>query len=534
MSGKVEVGPVVSPECRTLMGYGVVCQRPVHDGPADMGGTPVCLMHSSDPEKFRGGLFEKFWEEFEGMLVRVGSGEALFDRFVFPRISLRNAEITAKCSFRYAVFAEVGDFREVKFTQHAQFSKARFKQFVCFSGASFAEGADFSLAEFSEDADFASVRSEQSTNFSGAKFEQSANFSRATFLSVSDSLANNFLPAADFSGTTFMKTANFAETMFSQIVDFRDVTFSETAYFVGTRFSGTAIFRRSSFLEGAHFRQTGFTPQSDATSAVFELVKFSAPEEIVFDDVDLSCALFHKSDVSDVWFSSSVRWGRRGPDRGVVIYEETIDLSSEDAKDLQKDGQRDYSAVAQIYQQLKKNYDSRLDYWTANQFHFGELEMQRLVVPTEGRFLALRKWLHPRFSLLAWYRYASDYGNSYGKPMLWLLGVLVLSAVLLPCLGLSLGGRAERLANQTQIGCEVSETYRSVWQPGSLATKNLLQELHLVGRSLLTVLDAATFQKNPEYVAKYPLGRVLILVQTLLTSTLFALFLLAIRRQFRR
>jgi hypothetical protein len=43
------------------------------------------------------------------------------------------------------------------------------------------------------------------------------------------------------------------------------------------------------------------------------------------------------------------------------------------------------------------------------------------------------------------------------------------------------------------------------------------------------------FVRSPQRTAQgYPLGRVLAIVETLLTSSLFALFLLAIRRQFRR
>ena len=47
-------------------------------------------------------------------------------------------------------------------------------------------------------------------------------------------------------------------------------------------------------------------------------------------------------------------------------------------------------------------------------------------------------------------------------------------------------------------------------------------------------MDTATFQHNPEYTPSYPWGRVLAIIETLVTSTLSGLFLLAIRRQFRR
>ena len=185
--------------------------------------------------------------------------------------------------------------------------------------------------------------------------------------------------------------------------------------------SGAAEFRRTKF----HVRRQG------APSAVFALASFSDPQKIVFDDVDLSRALFHNCDVSAVWFTSSVRWGQRGKG-GAMVFEEEIPLDRSETKPLRRNGERDFRALAQIYQQLKKNYDSRLDYWTANEFHFGEMEMKRRAGPTNGRLLWLRQQLHRRMSLVSLYRYVSDYGNSFWKPILWLLGTLVLFTVLYP------------------------------------------------------------------------------------------------------
>jgi hypothetical protein len=182
--------------------------------------------------------------------------------------------------------------------------------------------------------------------------------------------------------------------------------------------------------------------------------------------------------------------------------------------------------VAQIYQQLKKNYDSRLDYWTANEFHFGEMEMKRLAGPTNVPLLWLRRWWHRNFSFVAWYKYASDYGNSYGKPLLWLLGTLLAATLLFPITGLEL--------KQAISASSARVTYSSVWNRQESWTNNFWREAKLIGKSGITAIDTATFQKSPEYTPVYPRGRVVAIMETLLTSSLFALFLLAIRRQFRR
>jgi hypothetical protein len=316
----------------------------------------------------------------------------------------------------------------------------------------------------------------------------------------------------------------FDEAIFLRPLSFWNVTFSQAAYFLETEFHGLVNWKRCRFVEGAEFWRTKFVPEYEGSpSAVFTVASFAKPTGISFNEVDLSRVLFHGGDVSEVRFTSSARWGGTLK-RRAVIFEEMISLDQEWSKLLQINGERDYRAIAQIYQQLKKNYDSRLDYWTANEFHFGEMEMKRLAAPTNGPFLRLRRWLYPRLSMVALYRYASDYGNSYRKPMLWLIGILLLFAALLPL---------PRIGLKRQ-GAIQTETYASVWRTGGSWTPNLWAEARLTGKSVITSVDAATFQKSADYVPAYPWGRVLAILETLFTSALFALFLLAIRRQFRR
>ena len=52
--------------------------------------------------------------------------------------------------------------------------------------------------------------------------------------------------------------------------------------------------------------------------------------------------------------------------------------------------------------------------------------------------------------------------------------------------------------------------------------------------SLMTSLSVAGFQRELRYVPSYPWGRMVALFELLLTTTLGGLFLLAIRRQFKR
>ena len=58
--------------------------------------------------------------------------------------------------------------------------------------------------------------------------------------------------------------------------------------------------------------------------------------------------------------------------------------------------------------------------------------------------------------------------------------------------------------------------------------------LALVGHSFVSALNVATFRKDLTYEPRYPWGDLLAVLEQLLASTLAALFLLAVRRQFKR
>ncbi|MGA2834171.1 MAG: pentapeptide repeat-containing protein [Terracidiphilus sp.] len=527
--------------CPIEMGVGgPKCGRHLHEALYGSDEKPVCLMHSKDPNKQSGPLFDAFWLEFEKILEDAGNCEANFSRFVFPQHNFSGREFQAICRFEEAIFAHGASFFGATFKQKAVFWKATFSKNAEFRGVSFMQNAyfneatfmqhaNFGGAAFTQDGDFSKVTFTQDADFSQATFTHGANFMISTFTMDADFRVATFLQNVSFMGVTFMRNANFYRTKFKLGANFFNATFTQYAQFEDASFGETAKWTRSRFLDRVNFRRTNLESQiTGHETAIFALATFYKPASVVFDDVDLSRALFHNCDVSQVWFTSSVKWAGREDNRGLAVYEETIPLREYRALDMKRDGQRDYRAVAQIYQQLKKNYDSRLDYWTANEFHFGEMEMKRLAGPTDGwMLLGLRRWWHRNLSFVALYRWASDYGNSYWRPLLWLFGFHFFFASLYPLPGVGL----------KRQGATQAETYASVWDFQKSYGENLWamrKEEYLALNSLIASVDVMEFQRNPEYTPVHPWGRVLAIFETLLASSLFALFLLAIRRQFRR
>jgi hypothetical protein len=275
---------------------------------------------------------------------------------------------------------------------------------------------------------------------------------------------------------------------------------------------------------------------------------------VSFCKTDLSHALFHDCDVTRINFSSVI-WAKRKGSCKRMAFEEIVELGIPYASSLWTEGEdlneRDYVVIAELYQRLKKNYDERKDYWTAGDFHYGEMEMQRLALPASGpiaRLLywllagrfgvtqkgldAFRRWWHQQLSLVAWYKRASEYGENYIRPLNCLALTLLFFALAFPLVGLQYDP-----AKDLTAGKDAKPEVLSYWNasPASkMATDSYKSEYQLVLDSSLSAVEIASFQKNPIYEPAGRAGRVLSLAEMLVTSTFLALFLLAIRRQFRR
>ncbi len=348
-------------------------------------------------------------------------------------------------------------------------------------------------------------------------------------------------PTANYAQREFRAHCVFSGATFTQDADFSWATFTQDANFTGATFTRVAYFTEAKVHGAAEFRETKFRQDEERfPGPVFSLAEFSRPEAVVFYKTYLGQALFHNCDVSKLSFSS-VEWRKRKKGGKPMVFEEEVSLDDERAFALKpREGnpdERDYGLIAELYQQLKKNYDERKDYWTAGDFHYAEMEMKRLHSQRKNR---LARWLHRNLGLIAWYKYASKYGESYIRPLLVLLIVLAVLTLLFPWAGLDRNENtphsAASAAQQTSPPAPTSQlsykrfTHFVEAYPG----RKWVAPAAFFGNSLMTVLSVAGFQKELKYEPSYPWGRALALLEVLLTSTLIALFLLAVRRQFKR
>jgi len=512
------------------------CGRAIYAAPVGVDERPVCLMHSKDPAKSDG----EFQKEFERILEAAGNGVADFARFVFPRAAYRDRKFAARCIFVAATFTQAAKFSGATFTQDANFIKATFTQAAYFDKATFTQDANFFRATFTQGADFNEATFAQRADFMGARLTQPAGFIGATFAQLADFMGVKFTKDADFSRATFASYADFRHAIFTGAARFAPSAKSEGAEAKPCKFKDRALFQDARFQDYADFHGPVFgEPGSSTARPVFSLARFEKPERVTFYKTWLGQTLFVNCDVSKLSFSD-VGWGRDG--ERVRVYEEMVALDDQTAEPLRPPvgsrDERNHRLIAETYHQLKNNYDSRGDPWTANDFHYGEMEMLRRLSRFHNRWA---RWLHQNLGMTALYKYASEYGLSRGRPPGWLFLALVAFTIALLCSGLRPvpGRAAARLASLPQVsgqpgtGEELSysryirfgirdQTGRETG-PGSLFIDGFA-----------TVVGIALLQRDLPYEPATRFGRLLAYTELALTSTLAALFILAVRRQFKR
>jgi hypothetical protein len=408
--------------------------------------------------------------------------------------------------------------------------------------------------------------------FMRSEFRAESLFTSASFEGAATFMSARFEQKADFSHTRFKGEARFGGARFNRNAIFLGARFDQSVEFRGARFARLAKFHDAEFQEALEFHETRFRHDlADSPGLDFSSVDLKSPEKVKFYRTDLGQALIFQTDVSRVNFAL-VEWRDRGRVRNyrirravlrvrlalefwakasfsgirnelmrakrprrasrLCLFEEDVSFLGEYHLDLFTGpyGQN-YGLIAEIYRQLKRNYDSKGDYWTAGHWHYGEMEMKRR--NSRWPWLPLRQ-LSRRVSLVALYKYASDYGESYVMPLLWLVFFVSAFAFVYPIPGLEFNSPTSGTPDwlgyldwSTFFRAHATEQPQWLWW-------NLSSFWSMILHSLMTSLSVAGFQRELRYAPSYPWGRMLALLELLLTTTLGGLFLLAIRRQFKR
>lgn len=194
--------------------------------------------------------------------------------------------------------------------------------------------------------------------------------------------------------------------------------------------------------------------------------------------------------MSEINFSD-VTWGRKKETLITrrVIYDEVSD-----------DEPKNYRLIEETYRQLKKNYEARGSYGQAGDFHYGEMEMQRLA----------QKGIFRYFSLNFFYKLLSGYGEKQWLAFFW---ILVLTGLCASCY----------LLSGIEInGVDINYDLARSWP---LFTKIFWSHF---GEAVSYSIGVATFIRKPTE------GTSIETIQRIMTPILGTLLILAIKRRFKR
>jgi uncharacterized protein YjbI with pentapeptide repeats len=292
------------------------------------------------------------------------------------------------------------------------FSNTHFICSVNFLDFQFPRAIDFSSATFSGEAKFVGANFSSKADFTSATFSGEANFRTAQFHTV----------GVDFRTATFCKRVDF---QYAVLVDpnFSSVAFSDYANFRSAKFSGDkAAFLSATFCNGADFGSAEFI------NGIADFSRATFAEAVIFNAAKFNIASFKAATFSkpitfiNTTFTGSTnfahaRFETQAPDfRGAKMHEATEwhAVTWPNPPRNKDDAQQQvyvYERLKQEMERLKKHEDEQ-------KFFRMELRARRRLL-----------WTSPGEWLLNFgYQALSDYGHSFTKPLLWLLGVFVAGA----------------------------------------------------------------------------------------------------------
>ena len=342
--------------------------------------------------------------------------------YLGPEVSFAAAKFGDRIDFSGATFGGRTNFRSATFGASTSFSNAAFGLEADFGEASFGPGATFLNAEFGERGSFRSARFGDRALFQGTTFGNDSSFSRARFtgevsfmdatFGVGTSFAQAVFDGLTFLGARFGDKALFERAHFYKRALFNDATFGDGVQFRHTIFNAGALFDRATF-KGQVVFQGHEAMKVFKGLVLFILVSLEAPEKVIFQQANLSHARFLNTRLDKIQFTD-VKWADRGGRK--AIYDE--DFAKEEG----------YELVAQLYRQLKKNYEEQRDYPGAGDFHYGEMEMTRKQQEQEWKeeskaWPKFKKWF--AWFLTRSYKFLSGYGEKVDRAIVITLAILL-------------------------------------------------------------------------------------------------------------
>lgn len=383
------------------------------------------------------------------------------------------------------------------------------------------------------------------TTFSLATFGTQTRFNRTIFGDRTFFMAVTFDDGVSFNYTKFGNWAKFDYATFGDQASFNHTTFSEQVMFYIVTFRGKVYFnfltgRTRAFLARGRWKgQSTLDADLDRPSPaglVFERTKFQGPADFSntdlsktkFQQVNLKNLSFLHSDISETKFIAC-DWGQgyenkkfvdREPGTGNLfnfrrprLLQDELDWRTAKRKGETTPTSGDIEVLAL---QLKQSLEATRDPIAAGDFHFAAMEMKRERAVEQG---------HKARAKILWvYKMLNGYGERYGRAFMW----VVLTLLIFTGINYWFNGLypAEKILDVQAGGIKkaIQDFLADVdWWPrlrhgAAYALQNLLP----------FKINSGFLKVSGEWI------QLLAVVETVIGTTLFTFFALALRRRFKR
>lgn len=481
----------------------------------------------------------------------------------FPAIKFENRTFPRKVLLSGATFEHGTNFNKCQFIGGLEAVKSKFlgiERNIKFKECRFIGEVNFWFANFGKNPVLEDCIFEEKVKFQGCH------------LDTPDFSGNQFLAGVEFAMTTFYGNCDFKLCQFRTEAYFLSMMVDESAYFdfrnsivtgrlnfgahneqddllcAGLDFHSVEVVEKSTLdfqnmaVSSANFCQLLL---SDGASLKFENIGLGKGElcdivqrdktVISFINTPLDNTTFLNTNIEKFNFINT-KWtqidGRQGLISEINLRDKILLLPRD--KKLSPDEQR--SLVEEIefnsenYRQLVKNHEAKRNFSLAENFHVGEMEMQRQKGAIRGtKYMGLMRRL-TSWNDFSVYKALSKYGTNYLHSLNVLGCMILLLAFLFLLSGLT---RTESIT-------------RSHLKDGALkiqvsllpsASNGLVKPAELIDdyvSSVLFTLSVATLQKDTLYKTTTAPGEFLRIVTFLFVPSQAAITLMAIRRRFRR
>jgi hypothetical protein len=452
--------------------------------------------------------------------------------------NFRDARFSGEAILFFATFSGTASFGDATFDGTANLAGATFSGEASFGSATFGGKADFNHATFSGPAHFPSVKFSGAASFFEAKFKGAANFRFATFGGE-----------ADFSNAEFNEPVYMLRTTAEALLDFTHARLRNRLLFDGASFgdaarvllwgidfvhgtsdiamekghekgriiapAGQVVFRDiSTGMDRVSFLHTDIL--TDRLLVRFFNVKWKTdPDQFIFDARFVLCR-----DTAE-WQEATGLHKERIASLRELFHTERRDPSVETAEQKQLREAQELADcmslvrqdVVRIAREIRRSTEEYGSYSDAGDFHIAEMEYRRVQAP---RFSFQRL-------LLAGYKCFSEYGESPRRAFKWFFGVWLVSALLYMFAGFTFGKTG---IVRYALALDKQFAWSAFW-------RLCVDFLHALAFSFVSMVPGYfRFTAPAEWPT--PFSPFIVVVEAVFGIGLLTLFLLAIRRRFRR